>query len=474
MAQPVDVDATARLRLAQEYRKLPAVDGLLRIPAVNLLVAEHGVALVTATLRTLLTAARQAIAQGEAAPTPAQWPQRVAAVLAEVAQPSLRPVINATGIIIHTNLGRAPLSLDAQRAVLSAAQGYSNLEYDLAAGQRGSRYDHSRTLISRLTGAEDALVVNNNAAALVLVLSALCQGREVIISRGQLVEIGGGFRIPDVLRQSGVRLVEVGTTNRTHPHDFSDALTPDTAALLRVHSSNFRQIGFVSEPTLAELAQIAHAPDAPVPDAPVLLIDDLGSGTLLDTGRYGLAAEPMVQASVAAGADVVTFSGDKLLGGPQAGIIIGRAKWIAQIRRHPLARALRVDKLTLAALEATLRSYQRGAAVQEIPVWQMIAAPVDELARRVQQWQAALGADSRVAIWPGESATGGGSLPGETLPTHLLALALPHAEQVAAQLRGQALPIVCRIQQAHLLFDPRTVLPAQEEGLLAALRQILA
>ncbi len=460
------------LRPEAEYRKLPAVDLLLRESAVGLLVAHYGPELVTATLRTLLMDARHVIAGGGAAPDLAQWPSRLAEALGHLAQPGLRPVINATGIIIHTNLGRAPLSQAAQAAVVAAAQGYSNLEYDLAVGRRGSRYDHSRGLLGMLTGAEDALVVNNNAAAVFLVLTALCQGREVIISRGQLVEIGGGFRIPDVLRQSGATLVEVGTTNRTHARDFSSAISAQTAAILRVHSSNFRQIGFVSEPTLEELAQIAHAPsDA---GGPVLLIDDLGSGTLLDTQRYGLAAEPMVQSSVAVGADVVTFSGDKLLGGPQAGIIVGRAAWIEQIRRHPLARALRVDKMTLAALEATLQSYQRSAAAREIPVWQMIAAPVADLAQRAERWRAALGAERAAAVWPGESAVGGGSLPGETLPTHLLALAAPQAELMAAHLRQRALPVICRIQQDHLLFDPRTVLPAQDEELLAALQQLPA
>jgi L-seryl-tRNA(Ser) seleniumtransferase len=368
-------------------------------------------------------------------------------------------------------LGRAPLSEAAQHAVIAAAQGYSNLEYDLDAGRRGARDDHSRELIGQLTGAEDALVVNNNAAAVFLVLTALCQGREVVISRGQLVEIGGGFRIPDVLRQSGATLVEVGTTNRTHPRDFSAAISPHTAAILRVHSSNFRQIGFVAEPSLEELAEIAHGTARA--EGPVLLIDDLGSGTLLDTQPYGLAAEPQVQASIAAGADVVTFSGDKLLGGPQAGIILGRAPIVEQIRRHPLARALRVDKMTLAALEATLQSYQRGAATREIPVWQMIAAPASELACRAETWRAAL-VEFGAVVWPGESAVGGGSLPGETLPTYLLAIPAAFPDAVAAALRQRALPVICRIQQNHLLFDPRTVLPGQAADLLAALRAVLS
>ena len=297
---------------------------------------------------------------------------------------------------------------------------------------RGSRHDHARRLLCELTGAEDALVVNNNAAAVYLVLAALCQGREVLISRGQLVEIGGGFRIPDVLRQGGARLVEVGTTNRTHLHDFVQALTAETAAIMRVHSSNFRQLGFVTMPSLAELAALAR-------DRGVLLIDDLGSGTLLDTTPYGLAYEPTVQESVQSGAGIVTFSGDKLLGGPQAGIILGRQPVVDQLRRHPMARALRVDKMTLAALEATLRAYRRGAAATEIPVWRMIAATGADLHSRVARWQAYLWQYGiSAALWEGESAVGGGSLPGETLPTWLLAVPCGAGGQTSPQILNLA------------------------------------
>jgi len=386
--------------------------------------------------------------------------------LEQTAQPSLRAVISATGVIIHTNLGRAPLSAAACAAITEAATGYSNLEYDLAAGERGSRHDHARRLLSELTGAEDALVVNNNAAAVYLILAALCLGREVVISRSQLVEIGGGFRIPDVLRQSGARLVEVGATNRTHLRDFADAVTPQTAAFMRVHASNFKQIGFVTMPTLQEMATLAHQKG-------VILIDDLGSGTLLETSAYGLAPEPTIQASIAAGADLITFSGDKLLGGPQAGIIVGRKDLIAQLRRHPMARALRVDKLTFAALDATLRSYQRGRAVDELPVWQMISATVGALTARVQAWQSQLSSlPITTKIITGESAVGGGSLPGETLPTVLLAIPHPTPDEMAAALRRQNPPVVCRIQQDQLLFDPRTILPPQESAFLSALQTV--
>ncbi|HRJ44049.1 MAG TPA: L-seryl-tRNA(Sec) selenium transferase, partial [Caldilineaceae bacterium] len=313
----------------------------------------------------------------------------------------------------------------------------------------------------------DGLVVNNNAGAVFLVLSALCSPQEVVISRGELVEIGGGFRIPDVLRQSGAKLVEVGTTNRTHARDFAEALCGDTAAFMRVHASNFQQIGFVTKPSLAELVQIVR--DSWWNDR-VLVIDDLGSGTLLDTAPYGLSPEPTVQQSVAAGADVVTFSGDKLLGGPQAGLIVGKAESIEQIRRHPLTRALRVDKLTLAGLEATLQSYRRGKAVEEIPVWQMIAATPERLRGRAERWRGVLArAGLPVEVVPGQSTIGGGSLPGETLPTHLLALTVPRPDEYAARLRQANPPIVGRIQQERLLFDPRTVLPEEDERLLSTL-----
>jgi L-seryl-tRNA(Ser) seleniumtransferase len=480
--------ATVRQDLQAEYRRLPAVDAVLRQPPVLLLAAEYGEAAVTESVRAVLAAARAAIAAGEGAPPAAALPSLVQAHLTAGDAPSLRNVINATGVIIHTNLGRAPLSEAALAAIQAVAAAYSNLEYDLAGGTRGSRHDHARRVLCELTGAEDALIVNNNAAAVYLILAALFCERGVLISRGQLVEIGGGFRIPDVLRQGGAHLVEVGTTNRTHLRDFADGITPETAAIMRVHSSNFRQLGFVTMPSLAELAELAHARG-------VLLIDDLGSGTLLDTTPYGLAYEPTVQESVAAGADLITFSGDKLLGGPQAGVILGRKPLIEQLRRHPMARALRVDKMTLAALEATLRAYRRGRAATEIPVWRMIAATAGELHARAEKWQAHMQQHGiAAAVWPGESAVGGGSLPGETLPTFLLAIPRRESEAgaaadraaadrvapdrelqdggvaaAAARLRLGSPAVVCRIQKDHLLFDPRTVLPFQEEALLRAL-----
>ena len=477
-----------------EYRKLPAVDKLLSAPEIAALAAAYGSGPVTEATRAELDAARTAIERGEPAPTEGQWRTRITDSVLTASSSSLRPVINATGVIIHTNLGRTPLGSGAQDAVVRLAQGYSTLEYDLEAGQRGSRHAHPARLLCRLTGAEDALVVNNNAAAVFLALTALCHGREVIVSRGELVEIGGGFRIPDVLRQSGATLVEVGTTNRTHPHDFSGASGPRTAAFMRIHASNFKQIGFVKKPELSELVEIAREQGAArsggaaeVVDAGAaselagevqsrvygdgpLVIDDLGSGTLLDTAQFGLAPEPMVQSSVQAGADVITFSGDKLLGGPQAGLIVGKAELIGRLRAHPLARALRVDKMTLAALDATLQSYRRGRATAEIPVWRMIAEKGDSVQERARAFQRHLTA-ARVesAVIPGRSTIGGGSLPGETLPTSLVALDMPRPDSAAASLRRAEPPIIGRIQKDRVLFDLRTVLPEQEQALLEIL-----
>ncbi|MCU0493869.1 MAG: L-seryl-tRNA(Sec) selenium transferase [Chloroflexaceae bacterium] len=373
-------------------------------------------------------------------------------------------MINGTGVIVQTNLGRAPLSQAALRAMAAVGAGYSNLEFELEAGERGSRHRHLEGLLCQLTGAEAALVVNNNAAAIYLVLMALASGWEVLVSRGQAVEIGGGFRIPDVLRQSGATLVDVGTTNRTYARDYAAAIGERTALLLRVHTSNFKLTGFVHETSLAELAEVGRAHNVPV-------LDDLGSGTLLPTAPYGLSAEPTVPESVASGADLVTFSGDKLLGGPQAGLIVGRKTLVEQLKRHPLARALRVDKTTIAGLEATLQAYLRGAATAEIPVWQMIAAPLDGLRARAESLAERLGAAGRAAsVVSCESAVGGGSLPGDTLPSFALALATAELDATARLLRTGNPAIVARIANEQLLFDMRTVLPEQDETLYEGLK----
>ena len=429
--------------------------------------------------RAALAEARAAIAGNEPRFTRDTLVARALALLADARRPSLRRVINATGVIVNTNLGRAPLSAAALAAMQAVAQGYSNLEYDLDRGERGSRQTPVRASLRELTGAEDALVVNNNAAAVLVVLAALAAGREVIVSRGELVEIGGGFRVPDVMRQSGARLVEVGTTNRTRVRDFETAIAPETGLLLAVHPSNFRIVGFTEAPDLAELAACAHAHDLP-------LVHDLGSGCLYDTAQFGLAHEPTVRESVAAGVDVVCFSGDKLLGGPQAGIIAGRAQYIDRIERHPLMRAMRIDKLTLAALEATLREHRDGLAEREIPVWRMIAAPLENLHTRAARWATTIRSwQLHAEVREGQSTVGGGSLPGETLPTHLCALggitsndapqtSILDVETLATRLRQGNPAVVGRVYRGQLLLDPRTVSPDEDDLLLDALHRAIS
>lgn len=448
------------------YRSLPSTDRLLARPELGEAIAQFGRQTVRDAARRLLEAVRAEIAAGASTPGVVDLSARLLAGLKRDLAPSLRPLINATGVIIHTNLGRVPLSSAAQQAMIEAAAGYSNLEYELETGQRGSRYSHVERLLCELTRAEAALVVNNNAAALTLALRGLAAGREVIISRGELVEIGGGFRIPEILAQSGARLVEVGTTNRTRLADYRAALGPATAAILKVHPSNFRIVGFSEAASIGELAEFGRSLNPPVP-----VLDDLGSGALIDSAAFGLAHEPTVQESLAAGAAAVSFSGDKLLGGPQAGLIVGSGTIIAALKRHPLTRALRVDKITLAALHSTLLAYLRGAAAAEVPVWQMIGADPASLEARARAWAGALAGDRLPAtLRPGHSAIGGGSLPGQILPTTLLALPSAQSDALAARLRGGEPPVVARIEAGALLFDPRTVLPGQDEALLAAIR----
>lgn len=454
----------------KQWRLLPSVDELLHSEQGQQLVQHFSRPRVLSALRESLTRARTAIRSGAFSPSPLQLLASAEELLAAEERPQLRAVINATGVVINTNLGRAPLSEEALEAVATMGRGYSNLEYELESGERGSRHVHVRALLQNLTGAEAALVTNNNAAAVLLSLSALAMGREVVISRGQLVEIGGGFRVPDVMRQSGCTLVEVGTTNRTRSADYEAALSERTALLLAVHPSNFLITGFTETTPVSELVALARKRG-------LLVMEDLGSGCLLNSERYGLAHEPTPQESIAAGADIVCFSGDKLLGGPQCGILVGRAEVIARLARHPLMRAVRIDKMTLAALEATLRHYQRGEAERQIPVWRMISAGKEQLVGRVRSWIQRLQAeDIAVGMQRGESTIGGGSLPGETLPTTLLAIkqsesALPLAE-VAQLLRQRTLPVVARIQRDTLLFDPRTVLEEQEEEVARALIEI--
>lgn len=371
------------------------------------------------------------------------------------------PVINATGVIIHTNLGRAPLSERALDAVQAAAGGYSDLEFDLATGQRGSRSNHIADVVREVTGAEAALVLNNNAAAVFLALEAHARGREVLVARGESIEIGGGFRIPDILQASGVRLRDVGTTNRTRVGDYARAVTDDTAAIMRVHPSNFAQVGFTESPDARELASLAR-------ECGLLLINDLGSGALLDTTVYGLAQEPLIGEALEAGADLVTFSGDKLLGGPQAGVIVGSSQVIEPIARRPLARALRPDKMTIAGLRATLGHYLRGEAVDEVPVWQMIAAGGDDLRARAER---VTNGRNGLRVVDSSAAVGGGSLPGQVLPSVAIEVtnSKSGADDVARRLRDSARPVIGRIHRRRLRLDMRTVLPRDER----ALREVL-
>ncbi len=453
-----------------QLRLLPSVDELLRTPAGQQLQAQFSRELALQAIRQSLIRARTAILSGEFCPPVESLLETAASLLQQEQQPHLHLLINATGVIINTNLGRSPLSQDALHAVQQVSSGYSNLEYDLETGERSSRHTHISALLRALTGSEAALVVNNNASAVLLSLSALAMGQEVIISRGQLVEIGGGFRVPDVMRQSNCRLVEVGTTNRTRLSDYTSALTEQTALLLSVHPSNFRVTGFTESVPISALAEPAHQHG-------LLLMDDLGSGCLLRSEDYGLAHEPMPQESITAGADVVCFSGDKLLGGPQAGIIVGKADVLARLAKHPLMRALRIDKMTLAALEATLRHYQRDQATTHIPTWRMISAQQERLTSRAKQWATRLCNNGIMARTSrGESTIGGGSLPGETLPTTLLTLDAQHVpcalEELARRLRLHTIPVVARIYRDKLLFDPRTVLEEQDDILIQAIIQV--
>lgn len=445
--------------------QLPAVEHLLQTRQAAELIAAYGRSLTLRAIRQTLDEQRSQLRLVAEATVPSreQILTQVADLLERWTAPTLLPVINATGVILHTNLGRAPLSQAALTAMEAASRGYATLEFDLASGKRGARHVHAEETLKLLTGAEAALVVNNNAAAVLLVLSALARRKRVLVSRTQLIEIGGGFRIPDVLQQSGAKLVEIGTTNKVHLSDYEQALAEQPALVLHAHHSNFKIIGFTEEPSLSEIAALAHRFEQ-------ICVDDLGSGALLDTAAYGLAHEPTVQESLAAGADLVCFSGDKLLGGPQAGIIVGRADLVARLKKHPLARALRLDKTRLAALNATLLHYLKDEAEREIPVWQMIAAPLPQLKARALAWQRELG---RGEVQQAESTVGGGSLPGETLPTWVLALPVRHVNRFQQTLRRQAPPIIARAEDDYLLFDPRTVLPSQDSALLVGIQNAL-
>jgi len=426
-----------------KLRDLPSVDELLRDE--RLAAEPHELALATA--RTVLERAREEIKAGG---DPGSIIETVLAELARARQPSLRRVVNATGVLVHTNLGRAPLAKAALARVTEVGAGYSNLEYDLERGERGSRQDHLAELLQLLTGAESALVVNNNAAAVLLALAALAEGREVIVSRGELIEIGDGFRIPDVLVRSGARLVEVGTTNRTRAADYERALGPETALLLRVHQSNFRVLGFTERPELGDLAAIAQRSGLP-------LVDDLGSGAL---GRIG--DEPTPAESLRAGADLVCFSGDKLLGGPQAGVVVGRADLVERLRRHPLQRALRADKLTLAALEGTLALALDPSTRDEVPVLRMLHEPVDAVRARAERLAELVGGEVEETV----ARVGGGALPLAELPSFACAV----EEALAEPLRRGALPVIAVVRDGRTLLDCRTLTDAEVDEVASAVR----
>lgn len=482
-------DSNARLRA------IPSVDELLLQPRLVALAEKSGRSLVTQTVRHVLADFRARLKSEppqSAAPNPEAFDsaQLEARVVAEVVAKieaalasSLRRVINATGVVLHTNLGRAPLSDAALAQINATAATYSNLEYDISRGERGKRDVHTGRLLADLVGAESAIVVNNNAAAVFLVLNALAKGAEVVVSRGELIEIGDGFRIPDIMNESGALLREVGTTNRTRLRDYERAISDRTRLLLRVHPSNFRITGFTERPSLAELVALGERFHLPV-------YEDLGSGCIADLSANGIA-EPVARASCDAGASVITFSGDKLLGGPQAGIIAGKKEFIERIRANPLFRALRVDKLIIAALEATLQSYLRGA-FDEIPALRMIRLSPKEIANRAQKFcealRPALSADVSLEVHPGFSVIGGGSTPDQQLPTALIAISTPRhsAAQLEERLRNPpagnpeagtspiATPVIARIEENHLILDLRTIHPSEESEIAAALAAVLA
>jgi L-seryl-tRNA(Ser) seleniumtransferase len=446
-------------------RRIPAIDALLAEPAFESLVERAGRSRVVETLRAVQADVRQdPDSPGQFLDDPVWYAELVTARLDATDQPSLRPVINATGVVLHTNLGRAPLAEPARRAV-AAAMRYGTLEYDLVSGTRGSRHDHCVGLLQELTGAEAALVVNNNAAAVVLALNTLARDAEVVVSRGELVEIGGSFRVPEIMARSGARLREVGATNRTHPSDYRDAIGPGTGLILKVHRSNFRVEGYTAEVGTRELATLARETARP-------LVHDLGSGALIDLASIGLPGEPTARQALVAGADVVTLSGDKLLGGPQAGIVLGRADLVDRMRRNPLCRAVRCDKLTLAALEATLALYRDPErARKEIPVLAMLGASTEGLARRAEDLAARIRAGGvHATTAPATSAVGGGAMPGVELATTVVVLEPGEAgaDDLAGRLRQASTAVIARVRDGAVLLDPRTVHPDEEAAMVDA------
>lgn len=461
-------------KVKQEYlRKIPAVNRLLKTEELQKVLALYPQDLVVDLVNQVLDRKRKSILHETCDPAELDLSEEglareAQAVVLRYMAPRLRRLINATGTILHTNLGRAVLSAKAAETLAQIAQTYSNLEFDLEDGERGSRYTLVTDLLCRLTGAEDALVVNNNAAAVLLILNTLAKGKEVIVSRGQIVEIGGSFRIHEVMKASGCTLVEVGATNKTHLYDYAQAITAETALLTKVHTSNYQIVGFSEAVDARDLVTLGGRYQIPV-------YEDLGSGVLINLEKYGITHEPTVQEAVEAGVDVISFSGDKLLGGPQAGIIVGKREFIQRLKKNQLTRALRVDKFTLAALEVTLKHYLREEeAMREIPTLRMISMTMEEIRERSERFaqhvQAAIpGAEVRAL--KGTSMVGGGSLPLEHIPTWLVAVKLPliSTTDASIQLRKSDLPIICRIQDDELIFDLRTVLSGQEAEIIAGI-----
>ncbi len=459
--------------MSNPFRNLPSVNQVLESPDVRDLLRDHAHELVVQAVRQELDRLREQLSQGVSpnGEVLGALAARVAARLAVELRPKLRSVINATGIILHTNLGRAPMAEAAAAAAYEASRGYLNLELDLETGKRSSRQDAIRDWVCRLTGAESATAVNNNAAATVIALRALAMGKEVILSRGQLVEIGGSFRIPEIMAVSGAILREVGTTNITRPRDYEAAITPNTGALLRVHCSNYRISGHTESVALEELVELGRKRGLPV-------IDDIGSGALVDFARWGFAHEPLARRSIAAGADLVLFSGDKLLGGPQAGVLAGRKELIHKIEKDPLMRAFRLDKMTLAALEATLRLYlNEPAALQQVPVLRMLETPLTALRARAEALAERLRPIeglTDVAVREDIAFVGGGSLPDEHMLTVVVSLAAKTSDaELACRLRTGTPAVMARVQDGRVLLDLRTVFPKQEDGLIEAVKVAL-
>ncbi|SFM51840.1 L-seryl-tRNA(Sec) selenium transferase [Thermodesulforhabdus norvegica] len=468
--------------LQEVLKRLPSVDRLLHHREVKKLLDGCPRKIVVNSIREVLEARRKKLTNGYGHLEPPSIEEIVEEVTAAVKNRlewTLRPVINATGVIIHTNLGRSLLPTEAIDRVCEIASRYNNLEYDLAGGKRGSRYVHAESLIAEITGAEGALVVNNNAAAVFLVLNTLAQGREVIVSRGELVEIGGSFRMPDVMAKSGAVLKEVGCTNRTHLRDYEGAISENTAMILKVHKSNYRIVGFTKEVSTAEIAELAHRKG-------LLAVEDMGSGCFIDLSRFGLRDEPVVQTELAEGMDLVTFSGDKLLGGPQAGIIVGKKELVEKCKKNPMTRAFRVDKLTLAALEATLRLYlDEATAIKNIPTLRMIATPLHELEERARKLAGLLteaissaedGASGEryfIGVEPTVSRVGGGSLPEQDLPSWAVSVRCSSASRIEKLLRSNKPPIIVRVENDALLMDVRTLLPEDDGYIVTAFKKIL-